>query len=640
MLEAIRKIKNFFGKTDLDMSEHYPKMDFNPLTLRFPGKLEEKFRLDYFKSSIGLLRISFILGMLYYIIFFFLDRVVLPEFITELVIIRILFVCPVIFAVFLLSFTKKFYKWWQLGASVATVTAGLGIVLMTIVLPELGRESYYTGIILVMIYGYMLIRLRFIWASLSCWLILLSYLFSVIYYPGIDPNIAYVNVFFLFSANILGMFGGYALEYYTRKEFYFRYLLQQEREKVEKANTQLEAKVEEKTEELQMDIRRRKIIEQELRESENKLQNAQKIANMGNFEWNLITGETHWSQQLFKIHGRNPKEGVPSYKEYLEHVHSEDRKKLQSNVKDAFESGDYQCEYRIVRYNNEKIRYILTKGIIKYNKNREPILLQATEQDVTERKRAELELEKYRTHLEEMIKERTNKLEQTQKELIEKQRLATLGQLAGGISHEIRNPLATIDSSVVNLEMQNYDNEKIKKHLKRIRSAVKRSVEVINSLTRLTKKEEPSLKKLNIKDVIQNLIDNIKIPSDVKINFLPYSDSIYIIGDETQLKICFDNLLSNSLDAIDDGGTIDLKIRRLASNNCKITLSDTGHGIDPAKLDKIFEPLYSSKAFGIGFGLSLVKQIVESHGGEIEINSQLGKGTEFTVFLPMAKNLE
>ncbi|MBS3742421.1 MAG: PAS domain-containing protein [Candidatus Cloacimonetes bacterium] len=615
-------------------------MKFNPLTLSFEGELENKFREDYFSTSIWLLRISFILGIFYYTTFFFLDMAVLPEFLTELMIIRFLFVCPVILVIFFCSFTKNFYKWWQLGASIATVVAGLGIVVMTTIPNQLARSSYYTGIILVFIYGYMLIRLRFIWSTISCWLILIAYILSVIYYPGLDPKNGYVNIFFLISANILGMFGGYALEYYTRKKFYFRHLLNKERKKVKEANLELEAKVEEKTVELKKDILRRKIIEDELRESEKKLQNAQTIAGMGNFEWNFQTGEIFWSEQLYEIHGWDPKKGVPTYKQFLKHVHPQDRELVKKNVDKAMESGKYSCEYRIIRFDNGTIRYINTIGLIIFDNEDKPYMMQATEQDITKRKEVELELKKYRNNLEDIITERTKILEETQKELIEKQRLATLGELAGGISHEIRNPLATIDSSVVNLDMQNYSDEKIKKHIKKIHGAVKRSVEVIDSLNRLTKKEEPSLKKLDIKSVIQEFVHNIKIPSGVKINYLPTSEPLYIIGDKTQLNICLNNLLSNALDAIEMEGRIDIETEKLDIGECRIVISDTGHGIETDKLNKIFEPLYSSKAFGIGFGLSLVKQIVESHGGEIEISSQLGKGTEFTVLLPMAKNLE
>lgn len=236
----------------------------NIFTLAFKGDLEEKFQKDYFKSSLSLLRLSFLLGIIYYSLFAFLDVLVMDEIKSQLFVVRFLVVCPVLLIVYVLSFLNIFRKWWQLAAILATLTAGVGIVVMTIISPEIGRHHYYPGAMLVLFYGYMLIRLRFVWASLSGWLIFLSYVISVLVFPGVDKVVAYINIFFLGSVNILGMFGAYALEYYTRKDFFYRYLLGQERKKVERINEVLEDKVREKTRTLEEDIKRREQIEEEL----------------------------------------------------------------------------------------------------------------------------------------------------------------------------------------------------------------------------------------------------------------------------------------------------------------------------------------------------------------------------------------
>ncbi len=274
MVKTVRKsLGKFFPKTQ----QNSPPLKLNFFTLAFSGELESRFQEDYFNSSIGLLRTSFLLGILYYTFFAFLDSMVLPEVKTQLFIVRFLIVCPVIFLIFILSFTKNFSKWWQLGAIIATLTAGVGIVVMTVISPELGRNHYYPGAMLVLFYCYMLIRLRFVWASLSGWLIFLSYVLSTLLFPGIDSKVAYINLFFLASANVLGMFGGYALEYYTRRDFYYRYLLRQEGLKVEKANEILEQKVKEKTRSLQQDIQRRKQVEQELINAKEKAEESDRL---------------------------------------------------------------------------------------------------------------------------------------------------------------------------------------------------------------------------------------------------------------------------------------------------------------------------------------------------------------------------
>lgn len=236
----------------------------NILTLKFRGGLEQEFREDYFKSSIGLLRLSFLFGMLYYSIFGFLDVNVMPEMVPQLFRIRFFLVVPCILIVFLLSFTRSFYQWWQLAAGFASVVSGFGIVIMTTLPHELARNNYYVGMLLVLIYCYLLIRLRFIGATISGWIIFALYFCSNYFFPGENTSVLTINYFFLLSANILGMFGGYALEYFTRKEFYHRQLLKKEKEKVKTANKNLEEKVKEKTFALQEDIEKRKQAEQKL----------------------------------------------------------------------------------------------------------------------------------------------------------------------------------------------------------------------------------------------------------------------------------------------------------------------------------------------------------------------------------------
>ena len=254
-----------------------PSMKVHPFTLAFRGELEEAFQQDYFDSSIGLLRASFLLGAAYYTVFAILDAIALPEVAGKFAVIRFAFVCPVVLTILLLSFTKNFRRWWQLGALIATVVSGLGIVLMTFNAPALARTSYYPGMMLVLFYCYMLIKLRFVWASVAGWSIVTFYLLSLFLFPGVDPKIITINLFFLISANVLGMFGGYALEYYTRRDFFFRHLLAKESEKIELANRTLQERVNEKTKELQSDIQRRKQIEAEVQKHLTQLQALREI---------------------------------------------------------------------------------------------------------------------------------------------------------------------------------------------------------------------------------------------------------------------------------------------------------------------------------------------------------------------------
>lgn len=242
----------------------FKEMNMSPFTLSFKEELEEEFREDYFQSSIVLFRISVFVGMLYYSAFGFLDAAVMPEIQTQLFVIRFVFVAPLLFIVLVSSYLKSFKKWWQLAGSILTFYVGFGIIMMTVIAKTPVGETYYAGIIIVLIYCGMLIKLRFIWASIAGWLLVLVYCLSTIFLSDLSVKIIIANNFFLASVHILGMFGSYYLEYYSRRNFFLRKLLNKEKEKVIENNMELELKVSERTHRLEEEIVERKQAEKEI----------------------------------------------------------------------------------------------------------------------------------------------------------------------------------------------------------------------------------------------------------------------------------------------------------------------------------------------------------------------------------------
>ena len=241
-----------------------PRFRINMWKLRFEKQLEDQFRIDYFKSSLRLYRIVLLAGFIYYGAFIVLDLISLPESIRELSLIRFGIVCPTILLALLLSFTPGFHKYWQIASAITTIIGGVAIVAMTVITPELGRNLYYVGIIEVLIYNYILLRLKFHLATVAGWIIVASYALSLAFFPGVPKEIATANLFFLITCNILGMFGGYSAEYYTRREFFYKHLLKKEQQKVSESNLLLEQRINEKTMELQQDIHERERVAREL----------------------------------------------------------------------------------------------------------------------------------------------------------------------------------------------------------------------------------------------------------------------------------------------------------------------------------------------------------------------------------------
>ena len=245
------------------------------------------------------------------------------------------------------------------------------------------------------------------------------------------------------------------------------------------------------------------------------------------------------------------------------------------------------------------------------------------------------ELEEYRDHLEDMVEQRTQELNDAQQELILKERLATLGQVSGSISHELRNPLGVIDSSLYYLNMKlDITDEKIKKHLKRIKSSVDNMTSIIQSLLNLTHMRKPVQQKGDLVTITSECIKFCDIPDNIDVKKDFPDEEIPISVDNVQFEIVIRNIIKNAVDAMEGRGTLTITIKKPEENQAVLSIIDTGPGIKQDDLEKIFKPLYSTKAKGVGFGLSIAKMIVENHEGTLEVNSEYSEGAAFKITLP------
>ncbi|RLG32016.1 hypothetical protein DRN98_05890, partial [Methanosarcinales archaeon] len=254
--------------------------------------------------------------------------------------------------------------------------------------------------------------------------------------------------------------------------------------------------------------------------------------------------------------------------------------------------------------------------------------------DITEEKKVQAVLDNYRLHLEELVFERTQELEEVYERLKRGERLATIGELAGTFAHEIRNPLGAIKNSVYYLDMVLASrSEKIDKHLFLMQQEISRIDKLISDLLHFSRVKTPIKEKLIIEDVINSAIEKVNIPPEVNVVIKRHHPiGTQFCADYHQLERVFLNLLTNAADAIEDGGTIEIRIRD--EEEVAIMVSDTGCGIKKEVQDKIFEPLYTTKVHGVGLGLSICRQIVEAHGGKIEVESCEGAGTTFIMRFP------
>ncbi len=216
------------------------------------------------------------------------------------------------------------------------------------------------------------------------------------------------------------------------------------------------------------------------------------------------------------------------------------------------------------------------------------------------------------------------------------ERLATLGQVAGGIAHELRNPLNVVKTSVYYLlNARNPAPEKRDEHLRRIERHVGLADGVITTLSNFARMPLPRLVPVPLEPCVRESLED-NPPGDgvgVELAFPPALPPALADGD--QLRIVFGNLIRNARDAMPSGGRLSVVARR-DGEGVEVGISDTGGGIAPADLARIMEPLYSTKARGLGLGLAISRTVLEKMDGRLRVESEPGRGSTFTVTLRMS----
>ncbi len=258
--------------------------------------------------------------------------------------------------------------------------------------------------------------------------------------------------------------------------------------------------------------------------------------------------------------------------------------------------------------------------------------------DISDVKAAEQKLADANEKLEARVKERTAELRQAQEDLVRSEKLATLGQVAGGIAHEIRNPLNAVKTSAYFLSHAQHPSEsKIKEHLERIDRQVTMIDNVITALSDVARLPDPSLEATDIERLLRSSVASTTLPADIKIHFEfePGIPACYI--DENQIPIALKNLIRNARDAMDEGGTLTIGAKTSESpSRVEVFIEDSGTGIKEDDLGRILEPLFTTKARGMGLGLAITKAVVEKNKCELVVFSEYGIGSRFSILIPIA----
>jgi len=253
---------------------------------------------------------------------------------------------------------------------------------------------------------------------------------------------------------------------------------------------------------------------------------------------------------------------------------------------------------------------------------------------LVENARLVAQLEEWNRELERRVEERTRALEEAQQRLLRSERLATVGQLGAGIAHELRNPLGVINNSVYFLRLRlGEEDPKITKHLDIIEHEVRSANKIITDLMNFVRVKEVEKEVLDPNVLVERVLNKIEVPENIAIKAQLDPSLPAAPFDAVKMEQILINLLNNAIQAMPQGGEVVISTSKREGWIC-FSIRDTGEGIRPEDLPHIFEPLFTTKAKGIGLGLSIVKLLVDAHHGEIEVSSQVGQGTEFIVKIP------
>jgi PAS domain S-box-containing protein len=398
----------------------------------------------------------------------------------------------------------------------------------------------------------------------------------------------------------------------------------------------------------------RRRLQEKLRKNESRLAEAQALAHIGSWESDLNTNEVDWSDELCRIFGLKSGEYTPSQDTHYSFIHPDDRQFVKDTIENLLKNHEpVEFNHRLVRKDGE-ILHIRARTQITLDKNQKPIRLVGTCHDITAYKKLE-------------------------EQVLFAGRMASVGTLASGVAHEINNPLhyilGNIDftTNVISSLGQRLDHmqamlatepqasahelwelldgsrlvldlSETKEALNEALTGVERVRNVVRDLKVFSRSEEEHYGPVLVTKVLESAINmshnEIRHRAQLVKSFtgVPPVD-----GNESRLGQVFLNILINAAHSIPEGRIDNNEIRVSThldrKGNVVIEIQDTGSGIKPETLQRIFDPFFTTKPVGVGtgLGLSICRSIVSAHGGEIEVQSEVGKGSLFRVILPPSK---
>ena len=331
---------------------------------------------------------------------------------------------------------------------------------------------------------------------------------------------------------------------------------------------------------------------------------------------------------LHELQGLTPLDIQPNFErsqfdKLLEPLKCEKQKQTYSTVHRRKDGSRYDVEVHL-----QLTTYLAQPVIVA-------IVLNITERLSAERQ-IRLQQETMQQELERLVDERTHELREAQAEIVRNEKYSTLGKVSGGIAHEIRNPLNSVKTSAYYLLNAKHPSpEKVREHLERIDRQVTMIDNVITALSDVARMPEANMQPLAMRPILRSVVSSTHLPANIKTEFHFPDELPNVLGDEHQIIIAFRNLIRNARDAMIEGGTMTIAAK-INGNSVVFSVSDNGVGIAEQDLENILEPLFTTKARGMGLGLAITRAIVEKNQGLLSVQSELECGSTFSISLKIA----
>ena len=369
-----------------------------------------------------------------------------------------------------------------------------------------------------------------------------------------------------------------------------------------------------------------------LRESEASMSLAANAANLGLWVWNIPGGEERWVTEKWRqLFGFADSEPV-TFDRFLEVVHPGDSERVKQVVQHMLEhGGEYEIEYRITRPDGS-IRWIATHGRVELDERGKPVLARGVSRDVTKRKIAEEDAGRRREQVELLG------------------RVSLLGEMTASLAHELNQPLTAIvnnaTAAMQYLEQGKLDPEQLQEILTEVVGDSRRAHDIMHNVRSAIKKGSAIRGRINLNDVVKAVTHMVYLDAaahSCKVEMSLAQNLPAIEGDPSQIQQVLINLVRNAFDAMRDTPPSDRKVEIATNYNgdgtvC-VAVRDYGSGIPEPTLERLFEQFFTTKEEGLGMGLTIVRSIVEAHGGSIVAENADGGGARFRFRLPTKEGM-